>query len=158
MINGSKTFISNGQLSDAVIVVAKTDVNAKRAAHGLSLFLVDTGTAGYTKGKALNKLGLKAQDTSELFFQDCRVPATAMLGQLNRGFYQLMEQLPQERLLLGVIGGVYSKELRGHPHIAVTDKPQSCLFLCSLHVAVAHAEACYEWTRHYVKERKAFGG
>ena len=63
------------------------------------------GTDGYSKGKNLKKIGLKAQDTSELFFQDCRVPKSALLGGLNKGFYQLMEQLPQERLLLGAIGG-----------------------------------------------------
>ncbi|EGD81838.1 long-chain specific acyl-CoA dehydrogenase [Salpingoeca rosetta] len=127
VLNGSKVFISNGQLSDAVVVVAKTDLEAKRAAHGLSLFIVDAGTPGFSKGKNLHKMGLKAQDTSELFFEDCRVPESALLGQLNKGFYHLMTELPQERLLLGVM-------------------------------AVAHAEACYEWTREYINERKAFSG
>ena len=105
VINGSKVFISNGQLCDLVVVVAKTDLQAKRAAHGLSLFLVDAGTAGFQKGKNLKKMGFKAQDTSELFFEDCRVPASALLGEVNKGFYYLMTELPQERLLLGAMGG-----------------------------------------------------
>merc|ERR1711936_703572 len=72
------------------------------AAHGVSLFLVDANTPGFHKGRKLNKLGLKGQDTAELFFEDVRVPGTALLGQENKGFYQLMEQLPQERLLIAV--------------------------------------------------------
>ena len=74
----------------------------KRAAHGVSLFLVDADSKGFHKGRKLKKLGLKAQDTAELFFEDVRVPGTALLGGENKGFYQLMEQLPQERLLIGV--------------------------------------------------------
>ena len=74
----------------------------KRAAHGVSLFLVDANTPGFHKGRKLNKLGLKGQDTAELFFEDVRVPGSALLGHENKGFYQLMEQLPQERLLIAV--------------------------------------------------------
>ena len=78
VLNGSKTFITNGQKSGLVIVVAKTDVNA--GSKGISLFLVEAGTPGFTKGKNLEKLGLKAQDTSELFFQDVRIPKDNLLG------------------------------------------------------------------------------
>merc|ERR1719187_2085182 len=97
IINGSKIYITNG-----CIVVAKTKPDAKRAAHGVSLFLVDADTKGFHKGRKLKKLGLKGQDTAELFFEDVRVPGSALLGGENKGFYQLMEQLPQERLLIAV--------------------------------------------------------
>ena len=102
IINGSKIYITNGWLTDLCVVVAKTKMDAKRAAHGVSLFLVDADTPGFHKGRKLKKLGLKGQDTAELFFEDVRVPASALLGKENSGFYQLMEQLPQERLLIAV--------------------------------------------------------
>merc|ERR1711981_344047 len=101
IINGSKIYITNGWLTDCCVVVAKTG-DAKRAAHGVSLFLVDADTPGFHKGRKLNKLGLKGQDTAELFFEDVRVPASALLGRENSGFYQLMEQPPQERLIIAV--------------------------------------------------------
>jgi len=100
IINGSKIYITNGWLTDCCIVVAKTKPDAKRAAHGVSLFLVDADTKGFHKGRKLKKLGLKGQDTAELFFEDVRVPGNALLGKENAGFYQLMEQLPQERLII----------------------------------------------------------
>merc|ERR1711887_399422 len=102
IINGSKIYITNGWLTDCCILVAKTKPDAKRAAHGVSLFLVDADTKGFHKGRKLKKLGLKGQDTAELFFEDARVPANALLGRENAGFYQLMEQLPQERLIIAV--------------------------------------------------------
>ncbi len=102
IINGSKIYITNGWLTDMCVVVAKTKADAKRAAHGVSLFLVDANTPGFHKGRKLQKLGLKGQDTAELFFEDVRVPGSALLGKENAGFYQLMEQLPQERLIIGV--------------------------------------------------------
>jgi long-chain-acyl-CoA dehydrogenase len=102
IINGSKIYITNGWLTDMCVVVAKTKPDAKRAAHGVSLFLVDADTPGFHKGRKLQKLGLKGQDTAELFFEDVRVPETALLGKENAGFYQLMEQLPQERLIIAV--------------------------------------------------------
>jgi long-chain-acyl-CoA dehydrogenase len=102
IINGSKIYITNGWLTDCCIVVAKTKLDAKRAAHGVSLFLVDADTPGFHKGRKLKKLGLKGQDTAELFFEDVRVPGSALLGKENAGFYQLMEQLPQERLIIAV--------------------------------------------------------
>ncbi|AJD47351.1 acyl-CoA dehydrogenase [Isoalcanivorax pacificus W11-5] len=100
VINGSKTFITNGQNADLVIVVAKTDPT--KGAKGISLFLIEAGTPGFEKGKNLNKVGMKAQDTSELFFQDVRVPADALLGQEGMGFIYLMQELPQERLNIAV--------------------------------------------------------
>ncbi|KAK2895083.1 hypothetical protein Q8A67_012312 [Cirrhinus molitorella] len=103
ILNGSKVFITNGWMSDVVIVVAVTNREAKTAAHGISLFLVDNGTKGFQKGRKLEKLGLKAQDTAELFFEDVRLPAEALLGQANKGFYYLMNELPQERLLIATM-------------------------------------------------------
>ncbi|XP_063789141.1 long-chain specific acyl-CoA dehydrogenase, mitochondrial isoform X2 [Pseudophryne corroboree] len=95
ILNGSKVFITNGWLSDVVIVVAVTNREARTPAHGISLFLVDNGTKGFVKGRKLEKIGLKAQDTAELFFEDVRLPADALLGEENKGFYYLMAELPQ---------------------------------------------------------------
>lgn len=102
VINGSKTFISLGQLAGAFIVVAKTDPTANPPHKGVSLLLVDADTPGVVKGRKLEKLGLAAQDTSEIFFQDARVPASALLGQEGQGFKMLMTQLQQERICIGV--------------------------------------------------------
>jgi alkylation response protein AidB-like acyl-CoA dehydrogenase len=127
LLNGSKTFITNGWHADLVIVVAKT--NPAAGGKGTSLLLVERGMAGFSVGKRLKKLGLKAQDTSELFFDNVRVPADKLLGgesQENKGFICLMEQLPWERL-----------------QIAIT--------------AVASAQAAIDWTVAYVKDRKVFG-
>lgn len=107
VINGSKTFITNGFLADLVIVVAKTD--AKAGAKGISLFLVEASTPGFAKGKRLEKVGMKAQDTSELFFQDVRVSKDNLLGKEGMGFVYLMQELPQERLTVG-IGAISSAE------------------------------------------------
>jgi alkylation response protein AidB-like acyl-CoA dehydrogenase len=101
IINGSKTFITNGQHADLVVVVAKTDPAG--GAKGTSLFLVEAGTPGFEKGKNLHKIGLKAQDTSELFFQDVRVSASALLGEEGKGFVYLMQDLPQERLNVSIL-------------------------------------------------------
>jgi alkylation response protein AidB-like acyl-CoA dehydrogenase len=127
LLNGSKTFITNGWHADLVIVVAKTQPDA--GAKGTSLLLVERGMKGFEKGKRLKKLGLKAQDTSELFFDNVRVPAENLLGgaaMLNRGFIALMEQLPWERI-----------------QIAIT--------------AVEAAQAAIDWTVQYVKDRRVFG-
>ena len=127
LLNGSKTFITNGWHADLVIVVAKT--NPAAGGKGTSLLLVERGMAGFSVGKRLKKLGLKAQDTSELFFDNVRVPTDNLLGGVdmeNKGFICLMEQLPWERL-----------------QIAIT--------------AVASAQAAIDWTVAYVKERKVFG-
>ena len=127
LLNGSKTFITNGWHADLVIVVAKT--NPAAGAKGTSLLLVERGMRGFQTGQRLKKLGLKAQDTSELFFDNCVVPADNLLGGTdfeNKGFICLMEQLPWERM-----------------QIAVT--------------AVAASQAAIDWTVQYVKDRKVFG-
>jgi alkylation response protein AidB-like acyl-CoA dehydrogenase len=127
LLNGSKTFITNGWHADLVIVVAKTDPNA--GAKGTSLLVVERGMPGFEKGKRLKKLGLKAQDTSELFFDGVRVPAENLLGGPaleNRGFACLMEQLPWERT-----------------QIAVT--------------AVEASQSAIDQTVQYVKDRRVFG-
>ncbi len=101
LLNGSKTFITNGQLADLVIVVAKTD--PAQGAHGTSLFLVESSAEGFSRGRNLEKLGLKAQDTSELFFENVQLGADALLGPKNGGFMLLMQELAQERLSVAVV-------------------------------------------------------
>ncbi|MBX3590240.1 MAG: acyl-CoA dehydrogenase family protein [Burkholderiaceae bacterium] len=100
VLNGSKTFITNGWHADVVIVVAKT--NPKAGAKGTSLLLVERGMKGFEKGKRLKKVGMKAQDTSELFFDNVEVPATNLLGNENEGFAYLMQELPWERLQIAI--------------------------------------------------------
>jgi len=100
IVNGQKTFISNGLLNDMVIVVAKTDVDAGH--EGISLLVVERGMQGYESGRKLEKIGQHAQDTAELFFTDVRVPKANLLGGEGQGFYCLMQQLPQERLTIAV--------------------------------------------------------
>jgi acyl-CoA dehydrogenase len=100
VLNGQKTFITNGQNSGLVIVVAKTDPAAGR--KGISLICVEEGTPGFTKGRNLEKIGLHAQDTSELFFDDVRVPAANRLGEEGQGFQYLIHNLPQERLMIAL--------------------------------------------------------
>ena len=100
LLNGQKTFITNGEHADLVIVVAKTA--ADEGAHGVSLIAVERGTPGFSRGRRLEKVGLKANDTAELFFDDCRVPADNLIGTENHGFYHLMGNLPRERLSIAV--------------------------------------------------------
>lgn len=100
VINGQKTFITNGQNADVIIVVAKTDPS--KGAHGTSLILVEATREGYRRGRNLDKIGQHAADTSEMFFDDVRVPITNCLGDENAGFVYLMQQLPQERLSIAV--------------------------------------------------------
>jgi len=101
VLNGAKTFISNGILSDLVIIVAKTAPDL--GYQGISLLVVERGMAGFERGRNLDKIGLKAQDTAELFFDNVRVPATNLLGEEGQGFVFLMERLPQERLAIAVV-------------------------------------------------------
>ena len=96
LISGQKVFISNGQLCDLIVLATKTDASA--GAKGVTLFLVDTSLPGFRRGKNLSKLGMKGQDTSELFFDEVRVPASAMLGEEGQGFSLMMTKLAQERL------------------------------------------------------------
>jgi acyl-CoA dehydrogenase len=100
VLNGTKTFISNGILANLVIVVARTDPDAGH--RGMSLLVVEDGFAGFERGRKLDKIGNRAQDTAELFFHDVRVPASNLLGDEGRGFYHLMRNLPQERLGIAV--------------------------------------------------------
>ena len=125
-INGSKTYISNGQTADFIVVVAKTDPNER--AKGISLMLLETeGADGFERGKKLDKIGMDASDTSELFFDNVFVPSENVLGGVEgRGFYQLMGELPQERLVIAM-------------------------------GAATAIEKALDTTVEYVKERKAFG-
>lgn len=125
-LNGSKTFISNGNLAGVILVVCKTDTS--KGAAGISLMVVETANCqGFRVGRVLDKIGLKAQDTSELFFYDVMLPADAVLGGVEgQGFYQLMADLPYERLIIGI-------------------------------TAQAAMEGAYENTLAYVRDRKAFG-
>jgi acyl-CoA dehydrogenase len=100
ILNGQKTFITNGGLADLVIVVAKTDAGA--GAKGVSLVLVEADREGFKRGRNLKKIGQNAQDTAELFFEDVRVPPSNILGEEGRGFACLMNQLPRERLLVSI--------------------------------------------------------
>ncbi|WP_055603809.1 acyl-CoA dehydrogenase family protein [Streptomyces aureus] len=102
ILNGSKTFISNGILADLVVVVART--TPEGGAHGLSLLVVERGTEGFERGRNLDKIGQKSQDTAELFFNDVRVPKENLLGELNGAFVHLMTNLAQERMAIAVAG------------------------------------------------------
>jgi acyl-CoA dehydrogenase len=125
VVNGSKTFITNGAQADLIIVVAKTDVG--QGAAGISLVLVEADRHGFRRGRVLDKIGQKGQDTCELFFEDVRVPVANLLGTNDgQGFAQLMQQLPQERLIIAV-------------------------------GAVAGMETALEHTLRYTKQREAFG-
>ncbi|GII66979.1 acyl-CoA dehydrogenase [Sphaerisporangium krabiense] len=125
VVNGQKTFITNGINADLVVVVAKTD--PAEGARGTTLFVVERGMEGFTRGRNLEKIGMHAQDTAELFFENVRVPAANRLGdQDGQGFFQLMTNLPQERLSIAV-------------------------------AAVAAAESVLETTIEYCRTRKAFG-
>lgn len=108
VLNGQKTYISNGINCDLVVVAAKTDPDNNP--HAMTLFLVESGFEGFDRGRNLKKLGLKAQDTAELFFNDCKVPKANVLGEVHKGFYYLMEGLAEERLL-GAIGYLAAAQL-----------------------------------------------
>jgi len=107
LLNGSKIYISNGILADLVVVVARTD---PENSHGLSLFVVERGMEGFERGRNLSKMGLKSQDTAELFFNNVKVPKANLLGEFNRGFYHLMHFLAEERLI-GAAGYVASADV-----------------------------------------------
>ncbi|TAH51745.1 MAG: acyl-CoA dehydrogenase [Chloroflexota bacterium] len=124
IVNGSKTFITNGIMSDLVVTVVKTNPELKH--KGISLLVLERGMEGFERGRKLDKIGLKAQDTAELFFDNVRVPRENLLGDEGKGFVYLMQQLPQERL-----------------HVAIG--------------AMGSAEAAFEMTLKYIRERHAFG-
>ncbi len=111
ILNGQKTFITNGIHSDLVIVVAKTDPKASPAYKGISLLVVERDMLGFSRGRKLSKIGLHSQDTAELFFEDVRVPVNNLLGKEGKGFYYLMEQLQQERLVVAIAAQVAAEEM-----------------------------------------------
>lgn len=123
LLNGSKTYISNGSLADVVLVAARTD---SESSHGLTLFIVERDMEGFERGRRLSKMGLDAQDTSELFFNNVKIPKANVLGEAGKAFSYLAANLAEERLL------------------------------CSLQ-SVAHAQAAFDLTLDFVKERRAFG-
>ncbi len=109
VINGSKTFITNGINADFVIVVCKTDPEA--GAMGFSLIAVERGAEGFERGRNLDKIGMKAQDTAELFFDNVRVPTANLLGEAGHGFIYLMENLPQERMTISVVAAAACRQM-----------------------------------------------
>ncbi|WP_342511026.1 acyl-CoA dehydrogenase family protein [Sporosarcina sp. FSL K6-1522] len=111
IINGQKTFISNGILSDLIVVVCKTDPKAIPGHKGISLFLVESDMPGFSRGRKLDKVGLHSQDTSELVFEDVRVPASNLLGEEGKGFYHLMEELQQERIISAINSQVLAEQM-----------------------------------------------
>lgn len=102
VLNGSKTYITNGILSDLIVVAAKTDTKAP-GVKGISLLLVESSFPGFKRGKKLDKMGLRAQDTAELFFDDCRIPVENLIGEEGKGFYYMMEKLQPERLAVAIL-------------------------------------------------------
>ncbi|WCN39224.1 acyl-CoA dehydrogenase family protein [Aneurinibacillus uraniidurans] len=111
ILNGEKTFITNGIHADLVVVVCKTDPAAKPAYKGISLLVVDRNTLGFSRGKKLDKVGLHSQDTAELIFEDARVPVQNLLGEEGQGFYYLMDKLQQERLVVAIAAQVAAEEM-----------------------------------------------
>ncbi|RPF51047.1 acyl-CoA dehydrogenase family protein [Aquisalibacillus elongatus] len=111
VLNGQKTFITNGLHADLVVVVAKTDPKAEPAHKGISLLVVERDMPGFTHGRKLDKVGLHSQDTAELFFEDVKVPKENLLGEEGKGFYYLMDQLQQERLTVGISAQVAAEEM-----------------------------------------------
>jgi len=111
VLNGSKTFISNGILCDLCIVVARTDPDPKNAHRGISLIVVEADTPGFIKGKKLAKMGLPSQDTAELSFEDCRVPVANRLGEEGSGFIALMTKLQQERLCVALMAQAAAEQV-----------------------------------------------
>ncbi|OZU89158.1 acyl-CoA dehydrogenase [Virgibacillus indicus] len=111
IVNGQKTFITNGIQADLVLVVVKTDPKAKPKHRGISLLMVEDGMQGFSRGRKLDKVGMHAQDTAELYFEDCRVPAANLIGEAGNGFRYLMDKLQQERLVVAIAGQTASEEM-----------------------------------------------
>ncbi len=111
IVNGEKTFITNGIHSDLIIIAVKTDTSIQPAYKGISLLVVEKDTIGFSRGKKLNKVGLHSQDTAELIFQDAKIPVKNLLGEEGKGFYYLMDKLQQERLVVALEALVSSEEM-----------------------------------------------
>jgi len=109
VVNGQKTFITNGINADLILVVVKTDPEARH--KGISLLMVEEGSLGFKRGRKLDKVGLHAQDTAELYFEDCRVPASNLIGEEGKGFSYLMEKLQQERLVVAIAAQTASEDM-----------------------------------------------
>jgi len=139
VIDGTKMFITNGVHADVVIVAARTD-SAAKGSRGISLFLVERGTPGFTVGRALDKSGWRSSDTAELVFDGCRVPASALLGKENEGFYAIMRNFQRERLALAAMAV-------GHATVA--------LRLALEHVRTRQAFGGTLWQRETIRQRLA---
>lgn len=111
ILNGEKTFITNGRIADIVVVVCKTDPNAEPAHRGISLLVVEKGMEGFSYGKKLNKIGMHSGDTGELIFEDVKVPVANLLGEEGKGFYYLMQNLQQERLVVAIQCQIEAEEM-----------------------------------------------
>ncbi|TWT24671.1 acyl-CoA dehydrogenase family protein [Planomicrobium sp. CPCC 101110] len=111
IVNGQKTFITNGINSTLVLTAVKTDPEAEPSHRGISLLMIEEGMPGFTKGRKLNKVGLHGQDTAELYFEDCIVPAANLIGAENKGFSYLMEKLQQERLIVAIAAQTASEDM-----------------------------------------------
>ena len=111
ILNGEKTFITNGINADYVVVVCKTDLHAQPAYKGISLIVVETGTPGFKRGKKLDKIGMHSADTGELIFEDAKVPVENLLGEEGKGFYYLMNKLQQERLIVAIEVQIEAEEM-----------------------------------------------
>jgi acyl-CoA dehydrogenase len=153
VINGQKTFISNGHNADLVIVVCKT--NPDLGAKGISLIAVEAGTQGFAKGRKLEKIGLRAQDTAELFFSEVRVPASNLIGAENEGFSYIMNKMTQERLVIAVRAAASIEHMLARTIVYTRQRPafgktifdfQDCRF------RLAHAEARSKMLRAFVDQ------
>jgi len=111
VVNGQKTFITNGINGTLMLVAVKTDPYAEPKHRGVSLLIIEEGTPGFKKGRKLDKVGLHSQDTSELFFEDCRVPVANLIGEEGKGFSYLMEKLQQERLVVAIAAQTASEDM-----------------------------------------------
>jgi acyl-CoA dehydrogenase len=111
MVNGQKTFITNGIQSDLIVVAVKTDLKAVPKHKGISLLVIERGMPGFSRGRKLNKVGLHCQDTAELIFEDCRVPKENLLGEEGKGFLYMMDKLQQERLLVAIAAQVAAEDM-----------------------------------------------
>ena len=111
VVNGSKTFITNGINADLILVVVKTDTQIEPKHKGISLLIIEEGMKGFTRGRKLNKVGMHAQDTAELYFEDCVVPAGYLIGEEGKGFAYLMEKLQQERLMVAISAQTASEDM-----------------------------------------------
>ena len=111
VVNGSKTFITNGINADLILVVVKTDTQVEPKHRGISLLMIEEGMPGFTRGRKLNKVGMHAQDTAELYFEDCLVPVKNLIGDEGKGFTYLMDKLQQERLMVAISAQTASEDM-----------------------------------------------